>query len=248
MEGRKVRARSESFKDHFSQARMFWNSLADFEKNHIIEAFSFEVGKVNNQEIRQGVVDMFAKVDQGLMTAVAKKINANPPKESHVKYNKKSPAVSMSNTVRKPETRRAGIIVGEGFDGNSLGDVLDKLKEAGITADFISERQGTIKGQDGYRAEANHTFTTTHAVLYDGIIIAGGTGENAAKFKMDASEFINDTFKHYKTIGVTAGGKDLFAQSMAKEGPGVIMESGRGDFGHALVDSFAQYKHHDRKF
>src|SRR5690606_21300891 len=154
--------------------------------------------------------------------------------ESHVKNNKKSPAVSMANTVRKPQTRRAGIIVGEGFDGSSLGDILDKLKEAGITADFISERQGTIKGQNGYKAEANHTFTTTHAVLYDGIIIAGGSGENQSKFKMDASEFINDTFKHYKTIGVTESGNDLFAQSMAKEGPGIVMAGGRGDFANSL--------------
>ncbi|SEJ34240.1 catalase [Bhargavaea ginsengi] len=248
VEGRKVRARSESFKDFFSQARMFWNSLADFEKNHIIEAFSFEVGKVQNQDIRQQVIEMFAKVDKDLMTQVAKKIGATPPTESHVKNNKKSPAVSMANTVRKPQTRRAGIIVGEGFDGSSLGDILDKLKEAGITADFISERQGTIKGQNGYKAEANHTFTTTHAVLYDGIIIAGGSGENQSKFKMDASEFINDTFKHYKTIGVTESGNDLFAQSMAKEGPGIVMAGGRGDFANSLVDAFAQYKHYDRKF
>jgi catalase len=248
VEGKKVRARSDSFKDHFSQARMFWNSLADFERQHIIDAFSFELGKVKDQNIRQQVVDMFANVDQDLATAFAKNINANPPKVSHINYNKKSPAVSMANTVRKPQTRRAGIIVGEGFDGSSLGEVLDKLKEAGITADFVSERQGTIKGQDGYKAEANQTFTTTHAVLYDGIIIAGGKGENEAKFKMNASEFINDTFKHFKTIGVTEGGKELFAQSMAQEGPGVVSDGGRGNFGDSLVEAFAQYKHYDRKF
>lgn len=248
VEGRKVRARSDSFKDHFSQARMFWNSLADFEKMHIIEAFSFEIGKVKDQNVRQQVIDMFANVDRDMAMAVAKNINANPPKGNHVQYDKKSPAVSMADTVRKPQTRRAGIIVGEGFDGNGLGDVLDKLKEAGITADFISERQGTIKGQDGYKAEANQTFTTTNAVLYDGLIIAGGTGENAMKFKMNASEFINDTFKHYKTVGVTEGGKELFAQSMAQEGPGVIMAGARGDFGKALVESFARYKHYERKF
>ncbi|MGM9921404.1 MAG: catalase [Bhargavaea sp.] len=248
VEGRKVRARSDSFKDHFSQARMFWNSLADFEKMHIIEAFSFEIGKVKDQNVRQQVIDMFANVDRDMAMAVAKNINANPPKGNHVQYDKKSPAVSMADTVRKPQTRRAGIIVGEGFDGNGLGDVLDKLKEAGITADFISVRQGTIKGQDGYKAEANQTFTTTNAVLYDGLIIAGGTGENAMKFKMNASEFINDTFKHYKTVGVTEGGKELFAQSMAQEGPGVIMAGARGDFGKALVESFARYKHYERKF
>ena len=46
VEGHKVRARSESFKDHFSQARLFWLSMTDIEKKHIIDAFSFELGKV----------------------------------------------------------------------------------------------------------------------------------------------------------------------------------------------------------
>ncbi|MGB6408281.1 MAG: catalase, partial [Planococcus donghaensis] len=52
MEGRKVRARSESFKDHFSQATMFWNSMTKPERDHIIEAFSFELGKCQEMWIR----------------------------------------------------------------------------------------------------------------------------------------------------------------------------------------------------
>src|SRR5699024_10284438 len=57
VEGRVIQARSESFKDHFSQARMFWNSMSPPEKQHIINAFSFEVGKVNSISVRQQVVD-----------------------------------------------------------------------------------------------------------------------------------------------------------------------------------------------
>src|SRR5699024_15930 len=46
VDGYKIQARSKSFEDHFSQATMFWNSMSDAEKKHIINAFSFEVGKV----------------------------------------------------------------------------------------------------------------------------------------------------------------------------------------------------------
>src|SRR5699024_4592341 len=58
VEGRKVRARSGSFEDHFSQARMFWNSMSPPEKQHIIEAFSFELGKCKEMVVRQNAVDM----------------------------------------------------------------------------------------------------------------------------------------------------------------------------------------------
>ena len=50
VEGRIIQARSDSFKDFFSQARLFWNSMSPPEKQHIIDAFIFEVGKVNSQE------------------------------------------------------------------------------------------------------------------------------------------------------------------------------------------------------
>ncbi|MEM5774798.1 MAG: catalase, partial [Anaerolineaceae bacterium] len=56
VEGNKIRARHESFGDHYSQARLFWNSQDDFEKQHIIDAFHFELGKVDNMEVRQRMV------------------------------------------------------------------------------------------------------------------------------------------------------------------------------------------------
>ncbi len=46
IDARKVRARSDSFRDHFSQARLFYNSQSEPEKNHLVDAFSFELGKV----------------------------------------------------------------------------------------------------------------------------------------------------------------------------------------------------------
>ena len=47
IDGQKIRERSESFRDHFSQATLFWNSQSDAEKEHIVLAFRFELGKVD---------------------------------------------------------------------------------------------------------------------------------------------------------------------------------------------------------
>ena len=45
VDGQKVKRRSESFKDHFSQATMFWNSLSADEKEHVVSAYHFEIGR-----------------------------------------------------------------------------------------------------------------------------------------------------------------------------------------------------------
>src|SRR5690606_26535120 len=107
VEGRKIQARSESFADHFSQAKLFWNSMSIPEKKHIVDAFSFEVGKVKDKTVRQQVVDMFANVDVGLATAVAEAVGAEFPtnvEESPVQD--ASPALSQENTAKLPDTRK----------------------------------------------------------------------------------------------------------------------------------------------
>ena len=35
-----------SFADHYSQATLFWNSMSAYEQQHIVDAFAFELGKV----------------------------------------------------------------------------------------------------------------------------------------------------------------------------------------------------------
>ncbi len=52
MEGRPIRARSESFSDHYSQARLFFRSITPPEQKHLANAFTFELGKVETEAIR----------------------------------------------------------------------------------------------------------------------------------------------------------------------------------------------------
>src|SRR5690625_7953275 len=75
VEGYKIRERSESFKDHFSQATLFWNSMSEVEKTHIVEAAHFELGKVESMEIKKRTVyELFNNVDHQFAIRVAKGI------------------------------------------------------------------------------------------------------------------------------------------------------------------------------
>ena len=71
IDGHKVRARSPSFSDHFSQATMFWSSQAEPEKEHIVQALRFELGKVASRDVRERMIDILLQIDQGLAHRVA---------------------------------------------------------------------------------------------------------------------------------------------------------------------------------
>lgn len=71
VDGHKIRDRSLSFSDHFTQATMFWNSQTDPEKEHIIDALRFELGKVESKDVRERMIDILLQIDQGLAHRVA---------------------------------------------------------------------------------------------------------------------------------------------------------------------------------
>src|SRR6185436_16501282 len=70
IDARKVRARSRSFFNHFSQATLFFNSQSEAEQNHIIDALRFELGKLQREDIRVRVVGMLTLVDKTLAKRV----------------------------------------------------------------------------------------------------------------------------------------------------------------------------------
>lgn len=70
IDAHKVRERGAGFGDHFSQARLFWNSLALTEQRHLVEAAQFELGKVETQVIGERMIGLFNQVDPALAAAM----------------------------------------------------------------------------------------------------------------------------------------------------------------------------------
>ena len=70
-EAPKVRANPASFDDHFSQARLFWLSMSPVEQEHIVRAYTFELGKCYEQAIKERQLRCLANIDPELCTKVA---------------------------------------------------------------------------------------------------------------------------------------------------------------------------------
>ncbi|MBW8278526.1 catalase [Bacillus amyloliquefaciens] len=245
VEGRKIRQRSESFNDYFSQAKMFWNSMSPAEKEHIISAFCFEVGKVNSKDVQQQVVNVFSHVDAELAERVAKGIGVNPPpkdRESDETFT--SPALSQENTVKTAATRQVAVLADHGFADEEVKQLLAVCKEAGVRADIISPALGTVKGENGTELEASATFLTADSVLYDAVFIPGGQrSTDSLKARKAAKDFVSEAFSHYKAIGASGEGKELLTLAAGTEsGPGLVPDGNHEQF----LKAVAEHRHWDR--
>ncbi|MGN7476326.1 catalase [Solibacillus silvestris] len=194
VEGRKVRARSASFEDHYSQARLFWLSQTDDEKQHIINAFSFELGKVETIEIRKAAVDMFARVDRAMAEQIAQRIGVTPPSDTIAQVADQPPSDALSmlkNPVQFLKSKKVGIIVDA---GSNIEEFITPLEDKGVTVELISNKQGKI----GER-EIDHTLDTASPVLYDGLIVCATFTDVVANRKVQM--FADEIFNHYKALG-----------------------------------------------
>ncbi len=219
VDGHKIRNRSESFRDHFSQAKLFWNSLSQPEKKHLVEAAHFELGKVDNKNIRKRMVELFAQVDSVLAEQVAMGIGVPAPSGiSPSPITKSSPALSMTNTVKSAKGRKVAILVDDGYNHAQLVQIEQALKQAGAQAQIVSMLLGTKKSMDGQEIEVDKPHVATASIMFDAIIIPGGhLSIEAMKKQGDALHFINEAFKHCKPIAALSEGVNLVRESSIQD-------------------------------
>ena len=254
VDGRKVRQRSESFKDHYSQAKLFWNSMTDVEKQHIIEAFHFEVGKVKDKDIQQQIVEMFSNVDLELAKKIAEGVGVNPPaNENESKMALTSPALSQEqNKINTPASRKVAILAADGFNGSEMNQILGAFKTAGIISEIISMNRGMIKSAEGQQIEVTQSFLTTDSVLYDAMYVAGGQ-ESIEKLKTtkDAIYFVDEAYNHFKAIGAGKEAADILAQAGipvvdSPEGVVTVTADTDGKSAESFVKAIAEHRHWSR--
>ncbi|WP_395883501.1 catalase [Cytobacillus oceanisediminis] len=252
VDGRKVQARSDSFKDHYSQAILFWNSMSDVEKEHMIQAFSFELGKVKSKDVQQQVVEMLGNIDTLLAEQVAESLGAKKPESKPAEVTMSSPALSQMNTAKLPNTRKVAILADHGFNGAEVSGVMEILKKSGITAEIVSKQLGMIKGDDGSEIEAQHTLLTGSSVLFDALYIAGGQQSvDSLKQKKEAVYFVDESFSHLKAVGAGKEGAELLAAAGIghEEAPGVVVfENSKEVTGEAqkFIKAVAEHRHWNR--
>jgi catalase len=262
IDAQKVRERSPSFFDHFSQATMFFNSQSEVERNHIVKALRFELGKVETGPIRERMLALLAQIDKTLAKKVAdglgltiptkldQPMNMNVPADGDPKkFQPKrtrvdmgvSPVLSMLNNLGDAvKTRKVAFLVGDGFDDMSLLEMKQALLTAGAQAMTVAPHLGMLVGQDGNVVKADFSLLTGSSVLFDAVYVADGQASIASLMQENEStSFVLEAYRHCKTIGAAGAGVDLLrAAGLPVTGePGVVV--GDGDVG-ALAAEFIE--------
>jgi len=231
IDAQKVRARSQSFFDHFSQATLFYNSQSVPEKNHIVNAFRFELGKLKSPTIRERMLGILTRVDKTLAEKVAvglgmpvpkpaENLNQNIPADGDpAKYQpvdvhpdlKISKALSMANTVKNTiKSRQVAILAADGVDGDSLNAMKQALEAAGAQTKIVAPHLGFIASANGNQIKVDQSFLTSASVLFDAVYVADGAKSAALlQGEPDAIHFVNEAYKHCKAIAASGAGAKL---------------------------------------
>jgi len=233
VEGHKVRSTAPLFKDHYSQAKMFWNSMSDVEKHHIVGAFSFELGKCRTF-VRQEWVDVLAHISTELAQSVAKELGATVPDVAESPVTKSSPALSLMNTRFVTDTLRVGVLLAQGFDSSGVSQLLAALAAAKVTVVIIHDALGTVSGTEGVTYEVNDSFLTGSPLVYDGIVIVG-SGNVTPYFVHTAQKYTMDIYSHFKPIGIMQNGAAVLEPLGLSPDEGIVTDADSG-----FADRFVQ--------
>jgi catalase len=220
VEGEKRRVRSETFADHYSQARQFYISQTETEQNHIAAAFTFELSKVETPAIRERAVSHLLNIDEGLAQAVADGLRLKQmpkPAEAAMPTKDLPPSPALSIIENGPESfkgRKLGVLVTDGVDIDLLTALDSEVQARGALLEIVAPMVGGVEASDGTWVTAKQKIDGGPSVLYDAVaILPSAEGADMLAQESTARDFVADAFAHCKFIAYTAEAQPLLQKA-----------------------------------
>lgn len=213
--GPKVRHRSETFADHYSQATLFWQSQTAVEQQHIAEALQFELGKVNVPAVRTRMLANLVNVDRELAGRVAQVLGMPmPPASPRIGDKRYTASPKLSMIARGNPTgivsRQVAFLAADGVDVTGLQTMKAALSKAGATVKVLSTRLGALKTTGGGNLPVDHLIVNMPSIVFDAVCVFGGAANVAELTRSaDAVHFVREAFKHAKPLAALAEGRDF---------------------------------------
>ncbi len=230
--GERGRVRSETFADHYSQARMFYRSQTGPEQAHIASALVFELSKVETLAIRQAMVGHLRHVDGDLAQRVCDGLGLEalppaPPAAAPVQDMAASPALQIIGKMKATlEGRAVAILCADGSDARLVALVRKAALDAGASVKIVAPKVGGVRLGDGSRLAADGQLAGTPSVLFDAVaVILSDNGAAALAKEGAAIDFVRDAYGHLKAIAIDRGGQALLQRAGADADAGVVAAS-----------------------
>ncbi|WP_369211443.1 catalase [Streptomyces flavofungini] len=221
---RKERTAAATFDDHFSQPRQFWLSMTAVEREHIVAAYTFELGKCWEQGIKERALQVLANIDPELCGQVATGLGLPAPEAAGPLADvAPSPALSQIGRQWPVDGRIIGIVT-DGTDLEGVRAVRRRILDAGMVPLVIAPVGGELGADGDHPVTVQRTFTTARSVEFDALLLAGapaaapdGYGARDAKADDDIVRstgldsrvllLIAEAFRHGKALGAWGEGQ-----------------------------------------
>ena len=239
----KERGNPQSFDDHYSQVGLFYRSLSPAEKDHVVNAYSFELSKCWDQVIRERQLLSLANIHPDLCQRVADSLGLPAPEPTQPPAGTTtSAALTQLGQTWPVAGRQVGIVVGADVDADAVATLRAALHTAGVVPLVIGPHGGVISGITMQRS-----YAVAASIEFDAVIIAGPTPPAPdartsvdAKAGMPASaadprvvKLLGDAWRHAKAIGTLDGTDEVLAAAgVPGGGVGVV----RGDAQNVAAD------------
>ncbi|KAK3368791.1 catalase 1 [Podospora didyma] len=213
--GIKARSKSEKFREHYSQAQLFWNSMSQVERNHITNALAFELDHCEDPVVYGRMVQRLTDIDLGLAQMVADMVGGEMPTHAgRPNHGRKAPALSQTEFMGMKPTiasRRVAILIADGYDPVAFSAAYGAVS-AGLGVPLvIGPKRSKITSAGGTSSiQPHHHFEGFRSTMVDAIFIPGGEQSVRALAKNGrALHWIREAFGHLKAIGATGEAADL---------------------------------------
>ncbi|MAW88848.1 MAG: catalase HPII [Phyllobacteriaceae bacterium] len=226
VDGKKLRQRSETFADHYSQARQFYVSQTGPERAHIADALVFELSKVETPAIRARLVGHLRHIDEELAKDVAEGLaldlpdRPEPAREPLTEL-PESPALSiLRNGPDSFAGRRLGLLTADGVDAGMVARLRDELERVKAGMVVVAPRIGGVVAGDGSEIGVQEKIDGGPSALFDAVaILLDEDGAEKLSGMHEARVWVADAFAHKKFILYNDGARALLKAAGLPESP-----------------------------
>ncbi len=247
IDGKKIRARSDSFSDHFSQARLYYQSLAPHEQKHVVDAYTFELSKVQRLHIREREVQqILSHIDLDLAQQVGKNLGIEvTASKQAMRTSSVTKSAKLSFEAFVPtdiKARKIAVLVHDKVNQASIDAIQKWAKAEHAVAHILTPTPAPVINHQHGKVASNGMQKAEPSIAYDAVIVVDG--DNDAEVKQDGvtKHYILEAYKHLKPIVFLGTKKNLLEALQLVQDDGTLIS----DHFEQLQDQFKDLIRHHR--
>lgn len=239
------RARPSTFADHFSQPRLFFNSISKVEQQFLVDAIRFETSQVRSVEVRRNVIAALNRVSHDIAVRVGRALGleAPPPDDAFYHDNVTTGVGAFGDRLPTIATLTVGILASAASDKSMVQatQLKSTFEDAGLVVTIVAE---------AFAHGVDTTYTGAEAVAFDAVVVTAG----ADLFELESTLFplgrpaqiVTDAFNWGKPVGFLGDGRGAAGKTGVRTGEGVYSADSVGVLAEGIQEGLAVFRFTDR--